>query len=90
MERGGGADPSSAMEKRGGERKGGPVRAAPHGGRGERAPAVSATDRGVQPTGTGGGRPARARQGTKGGGVRSGWAVAGFLPWVGPSAQCRF
>jgi hypothetical protein len=50
--------------------------------------AGSGTGRGTWPAWVGGGRPCtttRVRAGDEGG-VQSGWATAGPLPWAGPSA----
>jgi hypothetical protein len=51
---------------------------------------VSAAGRGARPVGTGRGSSNAHEVGDEGGGVRSGWAMAGSLPWAGSSAQCRF
>jgi hypothetical protein len=56
---------------------------APHGGR-HGGLVGSNANRGARPVGAGGGHPcmaAQARAGDEGRGVRSGWPVAGPLPW---------
>jgi hypothetical protein len=73
-----------ARPREGGRRRGvGSALIAPHGGR--RGGLVgSNANRGARPVGAGGGHPcmaAHVRAGDEGRGVRSGWPVAGPLPW---------
>jgi hypothetical protein len=72
MEREGGGSRLGNGEARRGKKRGVRCGQRHTGAGGERGPTLSATDMGVQPMGTGGGRPARARQGTKGGSGQGG------------------